>query len=90
MGGTDARGATLSSAEVFDPATVTWAPCAPMKSGRAHHAAVVRNGRLVVLGGGNEREIHQESGEIYDPDTDTWTPAQAPNVHRWYFTAVSM
>lgn len=57
---------------VYDPATRRWSAAAPLPAPRGGHAAVVHNGRIHVLGGGNDRstlDLHT----VYDPATNRWT-----------------
>ncbi len=79
---------SLSSTEVFDPATARWSPAAPMNSARAYHTAtLLPNGKVLVLGGSQwvfsapPPETQLASAEWYDPITNTWTtlpPMPAP------------
>jgi glucose/arabinose dehydrogenase/N-acetylneuraminic acid mutarotase len=72
--GTTAPGAgTLSSVEVYDPSTNSWAPRASMPTGRRTMVVGTLRGRVQVLGG----EIASNgdafaANEEYDPATDTW------------------
>jgi N-acetylneuraminic acid mutarotase len=60
--------------EVYDPRTHAWSSAAPLPSPRGGHAAVVLNGKIHVLGGGNsERTLADHS--VYDPATDAWRDA---------------
>jgi hypothetical protein len=52
-GGAGAGGASLSSAEVWDPSTGSWSAIPPMRAARAFHAAVtLQDGRVFAFGGG--------------------------------------
>ena len=69
-GGTD--GAS-SSAELYDPATGTWAPTGLMGNGRSYPGGVrLDDGRVLVVGGFDGR-ASLWSAEIYDPATGTWS-----------------
>ena len=61
---------------VYDIRTRTWSKAAPLPAPRGGHAAVLLNGRIHVIGGGNSRSTLADHSE-YDPATDTWT-ARAP------------
>ncbi|MGA5454649.1 DUF6603 domain-containing protein [Streptomyces umbrinus] len=69
----------LASAELFDPATSAWAAVTPMTDARTGHQAVLlRDGRVLVVGGalptGRDRQSAIAYCELYDPATRTWTP----------------
>ncbi|ACZ43662.1 Kelch repeat-containing protein [Thermobaculum terrenum ATCC BAA-798] len=72
----------LASAEVYDPATNTWAAIAPMPTARRTMVTGILKGRIQVMGG----EITSTGGafpqnEEYDPATNTWltlTPMLTP------------
>ena len=73
----------LSSAEVYDPLTLTWTPTASMQRSRCHMPAVrLLDGRVLVSGGrcGTGGGFSTNTAEIYDPVADTWTPT--PNMSR--------
>jgi hypothetical protein len=79
---------TLSSAELFDPATGTFAKTGAMTIARVGHAAIVlQNGRVLVLGGGNLGDPDNNPGELYDPATGTFARTGALKMPRWGFTA---
>ncbi|XXT16667.1 kelch repeat-containing protein [Sorangium sp. So ce429] len=67
----------LTAVEIYDPATRTWSPGAPLHQGRRGHAAVLLpNGQVLVAGGrlGSEQsDTALRSAELYDPTSDTWT-----------------
>lgn len=57
---------------VYDRESQEWSQAAPLPAPRGGHAAVVLDGRIHVLGGGNSQrtlDLHDE----YDPATDRWT-----------------
>jgi len=77
---------TLSSAEVFDPATDTWTLVASMATDRKGHTAVnLSSGKVLVTGGIKEdQDGHLTASEIYDPATNTWTTVASMNEGRWH------
>ena len=59
---------------VLDVESGAWSEAAPLPAARGGHAAVVLDGKIHVLGGGNEvstLDLHS----VYDPASDTWTAA---------------
>ncbi len=73
VGGRDAGGALLASAEAFTPAT-GWAPIAPLDDARADAQLVAFEGRLYLLGGFGDSD-DTDDVEIYDPGLDRWEGA---------------
>lgn len=73
----------LDVAEVYDPAADCWSDCAPLPQPRSHAetSTVVRDGRIVLIGGLNRNAGLRIRGlpdvTSYDPQTDLWT-ALAP------------
>jgi len=64
-----------SSAELYDPATKTFAATGSMTTQRGNHAsAVLSDGKVLVTGGQNPTGALQ-TGETYDPASGTWTAA---------------
>jgi N-acetylneuraminic acid mutarotase len=55
----------------YDLAKRTWSEVAPLPSPRGGHAAVVVDGRIHVLGGGNSQSTLADH-TVYDPGTNTW------------------
>jgi N-acetylneuraminic acid mutarotase len=60
--------------DVYDPASGAWSAAAPLPAPRGGHAAVVLDGKIHVLGGGNSQSTIADH-DVYDPATDTWTKA---------------
>jgi hypothetical protein len=56
----------LRSAELYDPAARRWSRTGST-IGYGGTAVLLRDGRVLIAGSGNE-------GEIYSPATGTWTP----------------
>ncbi|QBS44352.1 kelch repeat-containing protein [Nocardia sp. CS682] len=70
---------TSASAEIYDPDAETWTSIAPMNDARAAHQAVLlRDGRVLVIGGtanvGGAGYTGLAFCEIYDPVADAWRP----------------
>ena len=73
-GGFVAGGGSLSSAEVFDPATKTFTTAESMTVARASHTAtMLPNGKVLISGGYNGNYLN--SSEIFDPATNRFTSA---------------
>ncbi len=78
------------SAEVFNPATGKFTSAGPTTVGRHKHAAILlRSGRVLVVGGSDNRDWHGEyaSAEIYDPALGTFTATGAMNTARFKLPA---
>ena len=69
-------GQPLASAELYDPATGTWTPTANAmsQSRRAHAAALLADGRVLLTGGFSNTGT-RSSADLYDPATNTFTAA---------------
>jgi hypothetical protein len=70
--------AALSSAELYNPATGTWARTGSMKSGREYFTAtLLKNGQVLAAGGFNNCDddfcSDAATADLYNPATGTWT-----------------
>jgi uncharacterized protein (TIGR03118 family) len=76
-GGVDANGASLSSAELYDPATRSWKATGSLHEARfAAGATRLADGRVLVAGGDPfffQATQALSSAEIYDPSTGAWS-----------------
>jgi hypothetical protein len=68
----------------------TWSPMAELQTGYVplyFASAVLRDGRVIVIGGEyNENgQLETPLGALYDPSVDVWTPIQAPSpLDTWF------
>lgn len=76
FGGRNQRKGPLNKAEMFDTWHGRWVPCPSMPTKRAGSAAaVLPDGRFIVVGGYNEKGIAEgllASCDIYDPRAQLW------------------
>lgn len=83
VGGYASDGTVAPRAEVYDPATGTWEPTAPLVTGRYLPAVVVMaSGEVMVVGGTSDKwsmnadgsfpSVGLRSAEIYDPVANVW------------------
>jgi hypothetical protein len=78
------------SAEIFDPATGKFSLTGEMSVARHKQAAVLlRSGKVLVVGGSDNRDWHGEyaSAEIYDPSSGTFSPTGAMSTPRFKLPA---
>jgi Kelch motif len=86
---------TLTSVELYDPATNTFAPPGPtpsMNQARATFggntnvvAVLLSNGKVLIAGGVDPSDVGFDTVELYDPTTNTFAPAASlptMNGHR--------
>jgi N-acetylneuraminic acid mutarotase len=65
---------TTSAAELYNPATGTWAAAGSMTFGRAFHTStLLQNGKVLVTGGFGTSGNSYTNSELYDPVAGTWT-----------------
>jgi Galactose oxidase, central domain/Kelch motif len=78
------------SAELFDPATGKFSATGQMIAVRHKHAAILlRSGRVLIVGGSDNRDWHGEhaSAEIYDPASGAFTSTGAMSTSRFKIPA---
>lgn len=77
----------LTSCELYDPATGTWAATGSLAYGRAGHTATpLADGRVVILGGADAQGLTLQA-ELYDPDTGAFVAAGSLLNGRLYHSA---
>ncbi|WP_437670256.1 kelch repeat-containing protein [Sorangium sp. So ce131] len=64
----------VSSAALFNPATLRWAPTASMRTARRLHTmTLLDDGRVLAVGGMVRSKEFLATSEIFDPRTERWT-----------------
>ncbi|HBT61187.1 MAG TPA: hypothetical protein DEB40_05535, partial [Elusimicrobia bacterium] len=82
-GGYDAGGNSLKTAELYDPATGTWATTGDMNYARHYHISMLLpNGKVLVAAGFRTGADRLSSAELYDPATGIWTETGVMNAKR--------
>ncbi len=78
------RWRATAAAEIYDQTTGRWTKARPMSTPRRlHTAALLADGRVLVVGGVGRDLIPLASAEVYDPPTDRWTrvdPMSEPRI----------
>ncbi|MCG8462963.1 MAG: hypothetical protein MI919_42305, partial [Holophagales bacterium] len=83
----------LASAEIFDPATLSWTEVASPAIRRGEHTATLTESGKVVLAGGYDdslpsiRDQTLRAVEVYDPMSDVWMTVDAMAMKRRQHTA---
>jgi phosphatidylserine/phosphatidylglycerophosphate/cardiolipin synthase-like enzyme len=81
-------GAYLATAEIYDPSTRTFSPTGSMSTPREDHTAtLLRDGRVLIIGGNDFGSHTTASAELYDPKTGTFTPTGSMETARGFHTA---
>ena len=74
---------TISSSEIYDPATGSWTSTASMNVARSSFALVLlNNGKVMAIGGFDAQGRFVVACELYDPTTSTWSYTGALNTGR--------
>lgn len=88
IGGRSDGNEALNTTEVYDPATETWSPFAPMPTPRYRLSTSVVAGKIYAIGGTTGSSV-LPTVEIYNPVTNTWTSkASMPTPRQHLSTSV--
>ncbi len=90
VAGEGAGGASLRTAELYNPLTGLWEPAAAPANARSEHTAtLLSNGRLLIAGGTNNGAVVR-TAEIYSPIANAWTVGGALQTPRSRHTATAL
>ena len=79
---------SLTSSELWDPATEQWTITGDLGTAHAYHTAtVLSDGTVLVAGGSFMSTAATAAAELYDPDTESWTAVGNLTTARMLHTA---
>jgi hypothetical protein len=88
VGGYDAAGNPLASAELFNPASETFTLTGSLNFARAGHTAtLLGNGMVLIAGGSGPGTTLPDPAELYDPETGSFSVTGSLNAARTSHTA---
>jgi hypothetical protein len=80
----------VAAADVYDPATGTFAAAPNMTTPRiSHAAALLPNGKVLIVGGQSDATTYLNSAEVYDPATNTFSATGSMSTARRGLTATA-
>jgi hypothetical protein len=88
LGGEDE--AVTDRCQRYDPCRDRWLSIRPLSTPRMRFAVVEFEGKLMVLGGMNDKGEPVDIVEVYDPDFNTWCETSFPLPHRVHSHAATV
>lgn len=79
--------ASVTNADLYNPATANWAATAPLAIERSFHAATLLPDGKVLMTGGYSYAASTRVSEMYDPATARWSATGSLSTHRENHTA---
>jgi N-acetylneuraminic acid mutarotase len=90
-GGLGPSANSVSSAELYDPASNRWSLTGNLATARSSHTAtLLANGNVLVVGGLGHQNTFLSSAELYDQASNRWTSAGKLATARDAHTATSL